>query len=338
MKHFIFAFILVAVISLLGIVGFQNIDLLPVQASFQAEKIDSLFNLHFTTIAILFALIIGIMLYSIVVFRKKPGDNTDSVHIEGNTPLEIVWTIVPLGTVIFFSFLGAKVLDDVRRVDPQALEINVVASQWSWRFEYPDYGVISSALVLPVDQQSLLRLSSIDVIHSFWVPEFRVKQDALPGGEEMVRELRITPTMIGDFTVRCAELCGTQHAYMTAPVMVLSSDEFDSWIITKQNSIPEFPVDRGRLWADQYGCLACHSVDGSELVGPTWQGVFGSQEALSDGSSAFVNEEYLFESIRVPALKIVEGYENQMPENIAADLDDEQVQDIIEFIKSLSDQ
>ncbi len=333
MKHFIFATLFVAVLTVLGIFGLEQVELLPAQASLQAVGIDWLFDLHFKVIAFLFALIVGFMVYSIVVFRRKKGDTEDGDHIEGNTPLEIIWTIVPLGVVLYFSFLGAQVLGDVERVDPLALEVDVIGSQWAWRFEYPDYDVVSTTLVLPVDQQTVLRLSSTDVIHSFWVPEFRIKQDVLPG--DMVRDMRITPTETGEFTTRCAELCGTQHAYMTAPVIIMEEADFASWLEEQAALIPDDPVERGRLWAEQNACLTCHSTDGSELVGPTWLNVYGSQEALEDGTSVIVDDEYIYESITDPMLRIVEGFPPAMPPALSENLTNEQISDIIEFIKSL---
>jgi cytochrome c oxidase subunit 2 len=143
--------------------------------------IDQLFNLHFLVIAFLFSLIVVFMAYSLIVFRKKEGDNAEGKFIKGNNRLEVIWTIIPLGIVIYFSYLGSVSLAETQRVDPQAMEVKVVGGQWFWRFEYPEYGITSDKLVLPVDEQVLLRMTSLDVIHSFWVPEFRVKQDLLPG-------------------------------------------------------------------------------------------------------------------------------------------------------------
>ncbi len=337
MKHFIFATLLVALITVLTIFGLERVELLPEQASLQAVGIDWLFDLHFKVIALLFALIVGFMLYSIVVFRRRKGDTEDGEHIEGNTPLEVLWTVVPLGVVLYFSFLGAQILGDVERIDPQALEVDVIGSQWAWRFEYPDSKVVSTTLVLPVDQQAVLNLSSKDVIHSFWVPEFRVKQDVLPGDENMIRNLRITPTETGDFTVRCAELCGTQHAYMNAPVIVMQEAEFTSWLEEQAAAIPDDPVERGRLWAEQNACLTCHSADGSQLVGPTWLNVYGSQETLEDGTTVTVDDDYLYESITQPMLRIVEGYPPAMSPALSENLSDDQIADIIEFIKSLKE-
>lgn len=335
MKHYIFAALLVIVLAIASIFGLNQIQLLPEQASLQAQPVDFLFGIEFKIIAVLFALIVGLMIYSIVVFRRRPGDDSDAEHIEGNVRLEVLWTIAPLATVLYLSVLGAQVLGDTLRADPKPLEVNVIGSQWSWRFEYPEQGISSSELRLPANQQALLRISSTDVIHSFWVPEFRLKQDALPGGENMIRELRITPSKTGEFTVRCAELCGQRHAYMTAPVLVQSQEDFQAWVNEQTSAVSADPVERGNAWAQQFGCLACHTTDGSEGVGPTWQGVFGEQVTLSDGSTVTADEAYLRESIRDPGAKIVQGYQNIMPPDIAKDMSEEQVNDVIAFIESL---
>lgn len=334
MKHLLIAGLLVVIVTAALIFGLTNVQLLPEQASIQAEPIDDLFRLEFMVIAFLFALIVVFMIYSIIVFRRKAGDTEDAVHIEGNSKLEVAWTIAPLATVLLFAYLGGQSLADTMRPDPQALEIRVIGQQWAWRFEYPQQGVVSEELMMPVNKQAILKLSSNDVIHSFWVPEFRVKQDALPGGKEFVRDLRITPKTEGEYKLLCAELCGREHANMRAPVKVVSADEFDAWIIS-ESELPEDPVERGQLYAQQYGCLACHTVDGSKLVGPTWQNVCGSTETFTDGSSATVDEEYIYESIINPGAKIVEGYQPVMPSNYAEQLTENQINDIIEYICSV---
>ncbi len=334
MKHLVIAGLLVLVVTALLLFGLEQVRLLPVTASAQAVPIDNLFKLEFQVIAFLFSLIVVLMVYSIVVFRRKKGDNSDAVHIEGNSRLEVAWTIAPLLTVLYFAYLGGTSLAETVRPEPFAMEINVVGSQWSWRFEYPDHGIVTNELIMPVDKQAVLHLSSQDVIHSFWVPEFRVKQDALPGGREFVRDLRITPTEIGEYRVRCAELCGLQHAYMLADVRVVSQQEFDAWV-EENSQVSDDPVARGAQLAQQYGCLACHSTDGTALVGPTWQGIYGSTEALQDGTTVVVDDAYLHESIIDPAAKIVQGFPNVMPPTVAADMTEEQIADVIEFIKSL---
>lgn len=335
MKHFIAVAFVVALIFTLLFFGMQQVRLLPVGASAQAIDIDWLFNLHFILIVFLFSLIVGFMVYSIVMFRRKRGDNTDGPYIQGSTPLEVTWTVIPLLTVITISFLGARTLGDIGRADPRPLEVNVIGQQWSWRFEYPEWGIVSNELYLPVNQQALLQLSSTDVIHSFWVPEFRVKQDALPGSDEMVRSLRVTPNRIGEYKVRCAEMCGSLHYSMESPVHVVSQADFEAWVETN-SAASDDPVERGQQVANQFGCLACHSTDGSTVVGPTWKGLFGEEVHLADGTTVTADEEYIIESIQVPDAKIVEGFNNIMPE-LADQLTDEQIMDLVEFIKSLDE-
>lgn len=333
MKHFLAVAVLVVIVTV-GVNAFlSSIPLLPAQASVQAVPIDNLFGLHIKVISFLFALIVVFLLYSVVVFRRRPGETGDGDHFEGHTGLEIVWTLAPLATVLYFSYLGAQALAETRRVDPQAMEVKVIASQWSWRFEYPEYGVTSTTLNLPVNRQALLKLTSTDVIHSFWVPEFRVKQDALPG-ETMVKELRITPTQLGEYKVRCAELCGLSHAYMVSPVVVMEQADFDAWIAGEAGAVVEDPVERGKKWAAEYGCAGCHSIDGSVIVGPSWKGLSGKQETLADGTTVTVDDAYLIESIRAPGAKIVQGFQNIMP-NLSSQMTDEQIADLVAYIKSL---
>ena len=161
-----------------------------------------------------------------------------------------------------------------------------------------------------------------------------MKQDALPG-EDFERELRVTPIETGEYKIRCAELCGKNHYDMLAPVKVLSQGEFDAWVQSQIGPVSDDPAVRGEVLAQQFGCLACHSKDGSKLVGPTWMGVFGSNELLEDGSSVLVDRNYLLKSIRDPGIQIVAGYQNIMPEKVGADMTDEQIEDLIAFIESL---
>lgn len=338
--HFIGVTILVAALTAVFGFGLQAAMkdgfLMPKLASRQGVWIDWLFGYHLWVIAFLFSLILGFMLYSIFAFRQKKGEELDGEHFEGNTGLEVMWTVVPLLTVVVFAYLGGKSLANVTAENPNAMRINVTGRQWSWSFEYPEYGITSDVLVLPANHQALLRLRAVDVIHSFWVPEFRVKQDLLPGGE--VRDLRITPTLIGNYKVRCAELCGQRHALMEADVQVMASTDFETWV---QQKIAEDPckindtVGCGKKLAQENGCLACHSIDGSKIVGPSWLGLYGKTESFTDGSTVVVDDAYIIESVRNPAARIVAGFQNQMPANAGEKLSDEQLQNVIEFIKSL---
>jgi len=176
-------------------------------------------------------------------------------------------------------------------------------------------------------------LTSRDVIHSFWVPEFRVKQDALPG-KNLVKELRITPDLIGAYTVRCAELCGGAHSQMERPVVVQSQQDFDTWVAGQKAANTQSPEERGQKIAEAQ-CKVCHSVDGTKGVGPTWKGLAGSTTELADGTSVTADDVYLMESITNPAAKIVKGYSNIMPATLKNNLSDQQISDLIAYIKSL---
>jgi cytochrome c oxidase subunit 2 len=270
--------------------------------------------------------------YSLVVFRRKKGETGDGAHIEGNNTLEIVWTLIPLMLVVYLAYLGAYSLGEVRKIDLSALRIKVVAGQWYWQFQYPEYGVSSTELYLPINQQVDMQMTSNDVIHSFWVPEFRVKQDLVPG---QTTELRITPTVLGDYKVRCAELCGASHAYMEAVVKVVDQAGFDSWIATQQSSAPVDPVLRGQQLVGQYGCPTCHSQDGSTKIGPTWLNLFNSMVLLDDGTSIKADNGYLVSSILEPNLHIVKGFPSNVMPSFKDILDQTQVESIAAYIESL---
>lgn len=338
LRHYVIMAVLVAVVAVLSYLGLDALGLMPVAAAAQAGPIDWLFDLQIKAIAFFFALIIVPMVYSLVVFRRRKGEIGDGEHIEGNSTLEIVWTFIPLVLVVVLGYIGADNLAQIRKVDPQAVEVKVVGFQWGWRFEYPQ-GFTSNTLYLPVDKQVVLKMESVDVLHSFWVPEFRVKHDLVPG---RIEEYRITPTLIGDYKVRCAEICGTSHAYMESPIKVVSQAEYETWV-NEQATIAAAEAaaaaanpdpKRGEKLYNESGCKACHSLDGSKGVGPTWKGLWGEEVELADGTRLEGDEAYIIESIREPGAKTVAGYpQNAMPS--FAYLNDGQIADLIEFIKTL---
>jgi len=333
MLHFLIVGILVIVTTILTYFGVRIMWHMPLSASAQAIPIDWLWDVQIKAMSFLFALVVVPMVYSLIVFRRKKGETGEGEHFEGNTKLEIVWTILPLIAVVSMAYIGAGNLSEVRRADPDAMVVNVTGSQWAWSFEYEN-GVISKELHAPVDKQLLLKMTSRDVLHSFWVPEFRVKQDLVPG---RITELRITPNLVGSYQVRCAELCGTSHAFMTQPVVITSQDDFDVWMddqIAIALEAADTPEGRGELLVANNGCAACHSIDGSAGIGPTWLGLAGSEAELSDGTTVPVDDDYLFESIRSPQAKIVAGFENQQMLQFD-NLTDEQIMDIVAYIKTL---
>jgi cytochrome c oxidase subunit II len=293
MKHFgIVGVMTVIVAVLVYLLLTSGGGLFAEAASVQAGPADDMVNLQLGLIAFLFGLITSAITYSVIVFRAKPGDKSEGPYIKGSTRLEVLWTVLPLIVVIYLSFLGAQALGEIRREDPQAMQIKVTGFQWSWLFEYPDYGIQSNVLYMPVDKQAQLLLTSRDVIHSFWVPEFRVKQDALPG-ENLVKELRLTPNREGTYTMMCAELCGGAHATMNSEVRVVSQAEFDAWVAEQTSAAAADPATRGDRLARTNGCIGCHSLDGTMTVGPTWKGVYGSQIQLTDGSTVTSRPGYL---------------------------------------------
>jgi cytochrome c oxidase subunit 2 len=329
MKHVVIIFVLVVACTFLIHTGLTNIGLLPTEASAQAVEIDQLFGIHIWLISALFSLIMVVLIYSLIVFRRKKGETGDGAYITGNSTLEVLWTAIPLLAVIVLAYIGGKSLGVIRRIDPSAMQVKVTAGQWFWQYQYPDYGITTTDLYLPVGRQVDLVMTSNDVIHSFWVPEFRVKQDLVPGH---TTDLRITPTLIGDYKVRCAELCGASHAYMEGLVKVVSQGDFDNWISQQQSAAPMDPALRGQQLAQQYGCTNCHSIDGSENIGPTWLNLYQSEVELSDGSSVIADDNYLKTSIVNPNLQVVAGYSANIMPNFGDLLDQTAVEALVSYI------
>jgi cytochrome c oxidase subunit II len=336
MRHFVIVGILVILMTVLTYFGLDSAGLMPIQASEQAVDIDWMWNLEVIAMSFLFALIVAPMLYSFIVFRRRKGDTTDAEHVEGNTTLEIVWSIVPLFLVVIYAYLGAVNLADTIREDPNAMVVKVTGIQWSWKFEYPPVDGISVAsdeLHIPVGKQVLLQMTSNDVIHSFWVPEFRVKQDLVPG---RITELHITPTLEGNYKVRCAELCGTSHAYMEKPVIISSQAEYDTWLageVEKAKELAATPEGAGQLLVANNGCGACHSINGAAGIGPTWFNLYEHEVELSDGTVVTADDAYLTESIKAPQAKIVHGFETQLMPTYG--FPDEDIANIVAYIKTL---
>lgn len=321
-KHYIIVVALVVVTTLaLKFLVFGPMFQLPVRASAEGNLIDTMFQGHFWMISFLFALIMVLMIYSVVVFRRQPGDETEGPHIHSNTALEVAWTIVPIFAVIGFGAWGTIVLGQLIEAKPNEMVVEVTGKQWQWNFAYPEQDVKSPQLVLPVNQPIVLQMNSEDVLHSFWVPEFRVKQDLVPG---RTTTLRFTPTLTGDYKVRCAEICGLNHTKMLAEVHVVSATEFTDWVAERSAAVnygEMTPEARGELWYGAegdggFGCNSCHTVDGSTSAGPTWLALWGRQEQITDGSVVTVDEPYVRNSILHPNDQIVVGFNRDtMPQD-----------------------
>jgi cytochrome c oxidase subunit II len=234
-RHFYIVGVLIAITTAL-LYWLMSIGMpLPFKASVEADTIDWLIDLHLILIAFLFAIVVVFMLYSIVVFRRKAGDTGDGEHFEGNTLLEVIWTAAPLILVFVFMYIGWDTLNAITTPKGNELVVTAVGRQWSWTFAYAN-GVVSPELVLPVNQPIRMELETEDVIHAFWVQEFRVKQDVMPG---QTNHVLFTATKTSaeymaeagmEYKLRCAELCGTTHYDMIAPVKVLPTAEFEQWL------------------------------------------------------------------------------------------------------------
>jgi cytochrome c oxidase subunit 2 len=333
MRHLVIVGVLIAVATPLIYLGIAANNVMPVEASAQALTVDWMWNMDAAAIAFLFALIMVPLLYSLVAFRRRKGDDGDAAHSEGNTKLEVTWTVIPLVVVSVFAYLGAYTLGETRVAAPDAMELSVTAQQWDWRFDYPE-GFSSNELHLPVNRQVVLRMQSLDVIHSFWVPEFRIKQDVLPG---RITEYRITPVRVGRYKVRCAEMCGASHSYMERPVIVSSQADYEAWVRDQAAAaaalLAQGGPESGKALVSQNGCLACHSVDGSALTGPTWRGLSGSNVQLADGTTVVADEAYLTESIADPGAKIVQGFQPGIMPKFS--LTDAQIKDIVSYLATL---
>jgi cytochrome c oxidase subunit II len=215
------------VASVIGTAICLLIDWFPVDASGSARDIDTVYDVLLICSVPVFVLVMTIAVYSVVRFRAKPGDMRDGPPIHGNTRLEIVWVTIPFLMVTALAVYAWIVLDDIEAKQPDELVVRVTGQQFTWTFEYPSEKLRTTELVLPQDQPVHFRIRTNDVIHSFWVPEFRLKSDAVPG---LTTGIRLTPDRIGRYQVVCAELCGLGHATMRQNVRVVPQGEFDEWV------------------------------------------------------------------------------------------------------------
>ncbi|MFB6098716.1 MAG: cytochrome c oxidase subunit II, partial [Salinibacter sp.] len=241
--------------------------------------------------------------------------------------------VIPTILVLLVFNWGFKTFVKQKTVPQNAYQIRVTAQQWSWFFRYPNGATTSDTLYVPAGEPIQTKMSSKDVIHSFFVPAFRVKQDVLPNRYTSVW---FEATEKGTYDLFCAEYCGRNHSEMEATVKVVSQERFNQWV--KKAATPsDIPLPKlGKQLYQQRGCQGCHSLDGSRMVGPTWKGLYGTTgHKMSDGSTVTVDENYLRSSILKSGARIVQGYQNLMPSY--AGLSERQVTALIEFIKQQSD-
>jgi cytochrome c oxidase subunit 2 len=215
------------VASAVGIGIVLVMDWFPEEASTAADRIDKLYDVLLIFSVPIFVLVMTVAIYSVVKFRARPGDMGDGAPIHGNTRLEVFWVTIPFLIVSSLAVYGWVVLDDIEAKQPNEMVVKVTGQQFTWRFEYPSEKVKSSELVLPKGHPVHFEISADDVIHSFWVPEFRLKSDAVPG---LTTDVRVTPTKVGEWNVVCAELCGLGHSTMRQEVRVIEPGDWDAWV------------------------------------------------------------------------------------------------------------
>lgn len=306
-------------------------DYLPVKASKLAGDVDAIYNFILICSIVSFILLMGGMAYFIVKYRRRT-DNDKVAYISHNHTLEFLWSFIPFVLFMAMFFWGWKVYHKMRQFPDDAIQVAVTGRKWAWTIKYANGAELVNELVIPVNKATVLSMTSEDVIHSFYVPSFRVKQDVVPGKRS---RLAFEPTVVGDYRIFCAEYCGTQHSQMIGMVHVLEQDAYSKWEKEQANQGSLSPAQKGEKLYKTQACFTCHSTDGSRIVGPSWKGLWGSARKFTDGSAIPVaNEEYIRSSILNPLEKIVEGYAPAMP-TYQGRISEEQINDIIEYMKTL---
>ncbi len=327
---------------------------MPPAATQIAENVDTLYGFLLISSLVSFVLLMGSLAYFVNKYRRKT-DSDKTAYITHDYRLEFLWSFIPFVIFMICFAWGAKIYLDMRAVPEAALQIHVVAKKWDWEFIYKNGRKITSdvddegnkvpaTMVIPVNKPAQMIMTSTKVnpadkkdravLHSFFVPAFRVKQDIVPG---RYTQLSFTPTKEGTFWIFCTEYCGTGHSNMMGRVKVVSEQAFNDWVIGDESGGPKelSLADKGKEIYKTRACIGCHSLNGSKMTGPTWKGLYGSDRVFADGSTGKADDNYLRESVLNSNAKIVKGYQpNQMPA-YQGQLTDEDVTAVIEFIKSV---
>lgn len=311
--------------------GHQGTFWLPEAASTFAESHDGLFYFVYWLNVIFLVGIVATMTYFAWKYRRR-GDDDRTSPIRGSHKIELIWSLGPSALLVVIFAWGFVGFMDMMTVPDNALNVRVTGQKWSWNFTYPNGGS-TNELVVPVGEPVKLTMASTDVLHSFYIPAFRVKRDVLPNRYTVLWFQSDTP---GEYPIFCTEYCGTEHSTMLATVRVVTQEAYNEFLGTLAGCPDgESLAECGATVYTRAGCNACHSVDGSRGVGPTFQGLYGAQRPIEGASPVEADETYLRESIINPAAKVVEGYPNVMPGNYGQSLDEEQLNALIAYIESL---
>ena len=310
---------------------------MPVEGSDIAGRVDNLYIFLLISSFIAFIILIGGMTAFIVKYKRKSA-NDKTAYITHNNLLEFLWSFIPFVIMMVIFYWGMVIFEDYRNVPEDAEEIHVTGRQWVWRFAYKNGYAFSTkpasnAMVnVPLGKPIKLVMTSGDVLHSFYIPGFRNKQDVVPG---RYTYLWFKATQLGQFQVFCTEFCGLEHSNMPATINVMPAAEYEAWF---KSYVPEASAgglaDKGKELFSEKGCNACHSINGTRVVGPTMKGLAGTKREFADGSTATADEAYLRESILNSGAKIVKDYPAAMP-IFKGQIEEEDVSAIIDYIKSL---
>lgn len=300
---------------------------MPFQGTEIAERVDSLYGFLLISSLLSFILLIGGMIYFAMKYKRRT-DSDPTPNITHNNTLEFLWSFIPFLIFMLVFVWGFLIHKDMREAPEGAFEIHVTGFQWGWTFNYKSGVQTTTEFAVPVGTPVKLIMRSTDVLHNFFIPAFRIKQDLVPG---MYTSLWFDAKVPGDYQVFCAEYCGTSHSDMLATLKVLPPAEFEQWLLEK-SKIKDLPLaERGRILVEEGACVSCHSIDDQRKIGPGFAGLWGAQREFTDGTSAIVDENYIRESILFPSKKIVKGYADQM--NVQ-NLDEDQMNAIVEYFKS----
>lgn len=304
------------------------LQILPEQASSVAGQVDALYFFLIGISAFFSLLIAGLVIFFAVKYRRRSESDPIPEPATGGTALEIVWSVIPLGITMVIFVWGASVFFTINRPPDDATEIYVVAKQWMWKLQHMEGQREINELHIPLGRAVRLKMTSEDVIHSFYVPAFRTKQDVLPG---RYTQTWFQPIKAGKYHLFCAEYCGTKHSGMIGWVYVMDPTEYQAWL--SGGSGEGTLASRGDKLFQDLACTNCHKSDGSGR-GPSLEGLYGKTVELEGGLKITVDDDYLRESILSPQAKIVKGYQPIMP-TFQGLVTEDQLLQLIEYIKSL---
>jgi len=302
---------------------------MPPQASNFAESVDTLYGfLYYSSLISCILVIGGLIFFAFKYKRKTATDKTP--YISHNALLEFLWSFVPFVIFLVVFAWGWKIFYDMKSPPKDALEIHVVGQKWNWDFIYKSGRKATSEFTVPIDTPVKLIMSSRDVLHSFFVPAFRVKQDVIPG---RYTSLWFTATKEGDFNVFCTEYCGTGHSTMLAKVKVVSKKAFESWLENDPYKGLSLAEVGQKVYASR--CIACHNITNIKKIGPGFAGIWGSERKLTTGETVIADEAYIKESIINPNAKKAVGYEEAVMTSFQGQISESEITGVIEFLKTL---